>query len=55
MKKTKKLLEETILLAVNSISEDIRSTTNIDDNTHRAEAIKLLAEAYNIVRRGGKQ
>ena len=54
MNKTKKLIEESILLAIDSIKEDITNTTDIEENKPRAEAIKALAEAYNIVHRGKK-
>ena len=53
-KSTKQLIEESILLAIDSISEDIQKTMSIDDNKPRAEAIKTLAEAYDIVHRGKK-
>ena len=51
-KTTKQLIEESILLAVDSISEDIQRTVNEEENKVRAEAIKMLAEAYNVVHRG---
>lgn len=53
-KSTKKLIEESIMLAIDSISEDIQKTTNEDQNKIRAESIKILAEAYDIVHRGKK-
>ena len=52
--RTKRLIEESILLAVDSISEDIQRTADEAENKTRAEAIKLLAEAYDIVHRGKK-
>lgn len=52
MNKTKKLIEECILFAISSIKEDITNTSDIEENKTRAEAIKTLAEAYNIVHRG---
>ena len=54
MYKTKKLIAESILLAIDSIKEDITNTADIEENKPRAEAIKTLAEAYDIVRRGKK-
>ena len=54
MNRTKKLIEESILLAIDSIKEDITNTADIEENKPRAEAIKALAEAYDIVHRGKK-
>lgn len=54
MNKTKKLTEEAILLSIASIKEDITNTSDIDENKPRAETIKTLAEAYDIVHRGKK-
>lgn len=54
MNKTKKLIEESILLAIESIKEDITNTSDIEENKPRSEAIKVLAEAYDIVHRGKK-
>lgn len=51
-KQTKLSIEDSINLAIFSISEDIRTNTNEDENKIRAEAIKTLAEAYDIVHRG---
>ena len=51
-RKTKHLIEESILLAMDSISEDIQKNYHKEDNKCRAEAIKMLAEAYDIVHRG---
>lgn len=45
-------IEDFINLAIFSISEDIQRTANEDENKIRAEAIKTLAEAYDIVHRG---
>lgn len=53
-KSTKHLIEESILLAIDSISEDIQKTTYHEENKIRAETIKMLAEAYDIVHRGKK-
>lgn len=52
MKKTKKLIEESIMLAIDSISEDIQKHFTEDENKTRAESIKMLAETYDIVHRG---
>lgn len=54
MKKTKKLIEEAILFAIASIKEDITESSYSDENKTRAEAIKTLAEAYDIIHRGKK-
>lgn len=54
MNKTKKLIEESILFAIASIKEDITNTSDIDENKPGSEAIKMLAEAYDIVHRGKK-
>ena len=53
-KKTKHLIEESIMLAIDSISEDIQRTSDEAANKIRAESIKMLAEAYDIVHRGKK-
>lgn len=45
-------MEESILLAMDSISEDIQKHTFKEEDKCRAEAIKMLAEAYDIVHRG---
>lgn len=52
MNKTKKLIEQSIFLAIDSIKEDITNTSDIEENKPRAEAIKALAEAYTIVHQG---
>lgn len=52
MNKTKKLIEESIMLAIDSISEDIQKNYHKEENKIRAESIKMLAEAYDIVHRG---
>lgn len=54
MNKTKKLIEQAILFAISSIKEDITNTSDVEENKPRAEAIKTLAEAYDIVHRGKK-
>ena len=51
-KSTKNQIEESINLAIFSISEDIQRTADENENKIRAEAIKTLAEAYDIVHRG---
>ena len=53
-KSNKHMIEESIMLAIDSVSEDIQETMNTEDNKIRAEAIKTLAEAYDIVHRGKK-
>lgn len=53
-KTTKKEIEDSINLAIFSISEDIQRTSDENENKIRAEAIKALAEAYDIVHRGKK-
>ena len=54
MKKTKKLIEASILLAIDALSERIARYSLEDENRMNAESIKLLAEAYDIVHRGKK-
>lgn len=53
-KTTKRSIEDAINLAIFSISEDIQRTTDDEQNKNRAETIKTLAEAYDIVHRGKK-
>lgn len=50
----KRMIEESIMFAIDSISEDIQKTTNEEENKIRADAIKVLAEAYDIVHRRKK-
>lgn len=52
MNKTKKQIEASIERAIASISEDITLDNDDPKNKIRAEAIKMLAEAYDIVHRG---
>ena len=52
--KTKKLIEESIMLAIDSLSEDIQKSICDEDTKAQAESIKMLAEAYDIVHRGKK-
>lgn len=54
MNKTKKLIEESIMFAIEDLSRQIRSCTNEFENGHDAMSIKILAEAYDIVHRGKK-
>lgn len=53
-KKIKHNIEDSINLAIFSISEDIQRTANEEEQKSHAEAIKTLAEAYDIVHRGKK-
>ena len=53
-KKIKHSIEDSINLAIFSISDDIQGSPDEEDNKIRAEAIKTLAEAYDIVHRGKK-
>lgn len=55
MNKVKRLMEESILLAIDSLKDDIIRGCDTDENKTSAEAIKVLAEAYNIVHRGKKE
>lgn len=52
MHKTKKLIEQSILLMIDSIKEDMEYTADSEENERRAAAVKMLAEAYDIVHRG---
>lgn len=54
MNKTKKLIQEAIMFAINSVSEDIQTDAGTEDNKVRAEIIKTLAEAYATVSGKGK-
>ena len=47
--KNTKLVQEAIIFAINSISEDIQKDCDINDNSRRAATIKILAEAYREV------
>lgn len=50
--KTRKLIEQSILLMIDSIKDDVKETFDEKENLIRAEAVKRLAEAYNLVHRG---
>ena len=52
--KTKILIEKSILFAIDQMRKDIEEFNDLDENKQRAEAIKTLAEAYDIVHRGKK-
>ena len=52
MNKTKNQIKEAIAAAIESISDDITRASNSVENKSRAEAIKALAEAYDIIHRG---
>ena len=55
MNKTKKLMEEAILFSIEAISNDIQEKYMDDDDlVKKANSIKTLAEAYDIVHRGKK-
>ena len=54
MKKTKKLIEASILLAIDALSERIARCSLEDENRQNASSIKMLAEAYDMVHRGKK-
>lgn len=51
MDKTRKLIKQSILLAISALSDDIQGDADKDNNLTRAEAIKRLAEAYRSVDR----
>lgn len=53
-KTTKNLIEESIMLAIDSLSENIQRSANEEENAIDANSIKILAEAYDIVHRGKK-
>lgn len=54
MKNTKKMIETSILLAIDALSERIQKGFSEDENRMNAGTIKMLAEAYDIVHRGKK-
>lgn len=51
-KTPKRMIEESIMFAVDCLSERIQRTGNEEENKVDAESIKILAEAYDIVHRG---
>lgn len=55
MNKTKKLIEESIMLAIADLSNQIRSSTNEFKTSQDAASITMLAEAYDLVHRGKKE
>lgn len=55
MNKTKKLIEESIMFAIEDLSRKIRSTADEVKTGREAQSIKILAEAYDIVHRGKKE
>ena len=54
MNKTKKMIEASIMLAIDALSERIQEGILEDENCINAQSIKILAEAYDIVHRGKK-
>ena len=54
MNRIKKLIEESIMIAIDNLSERIARCSLEDENHMNAESIKLLAEAYDMVHRGKK-
>ena len=52
--KTKHMMEESILLEIDSLSENIQRSVNEEKNACNAKSIKTLAEAYDIIHRGKK-
>lgn len=51
-KSTKRLIEESIMFAIDELQHDLKRTADEDDNAKTANSIKVLAEAYDIVHRG---
>lgn len=49
MSKTKKMIQESIVFAIDSISNSIQTDPDADKNLTRAECIRRLAEAYATV------
>ena len=49
-RKEKKLIRESILLCIEGLKDDITGDRDPDANKTRAEAIKLLTEAYKNVK-----
>lgn len=52
MNPTKKLFEQSIMLAADAILKCIKNAQEKDDVLNDAQAIKILAEAYDLVHRG---
>ena len=52
--KIKKEIEQSISDAIASIASDITTCADHIDNVPRSQAIKELAEAYDLVHRGKK-
>ena len=50
--KVKKLIEQSILFAIEKLSQDIRDGESCDYSEQDAKAIKVLSEAYDIIHRG---
>lgn len=51
MKKTEKLMLESILLAIEAIKDDICQDRNEEKNKTRAEAIEVLARAAKLIKK----
>ena len=53
MNKTKKLIEESLLLSIEAISNDIQQgILDYNDILNKSKAIKELVQSYSIVHRG---
>lgn len=55
MNKIEKLMAESILFAIDGLSKDMRENTDISVVCEEAVAIKRLAEAYDIIKRGKEE
>ena len=53
--KTRKLIESAIMLAIDKLKENIEAASDANAVQVNANAIKALAEAYDIVHRGKKE
>lgn len=53
--RTKKLIESAIMLAIDKLKENIEAKDDEYAVLANAKAIKILAEAYDIVHRGKRE
>lgn len=50
--KNEHLIEGSIVLAIDKLTTDIKSSANSECNKERAETIKILCQAFELVRGG---
>lgn len=50
--KNEDIIKSSLVLAIDKLTTDIKSSVNTECNKERAETIKILAQAYDIIQSG---